>query len=105
MEANQPYIPQPTGDDKALAVICHLGFILPYGGILVPLIIWLIKRNESEYIDLHGKEALNFQLTVLILSVISGILVLLVVGLFLLIAIAIGAFIMSIIGAVQAGSG
>ena len=49
---------------------CHLsalaGLVVPFGNILGPLLIWQIKKSEVPSVDLHGKAALNFQLTVLI---------------------------------------
>lgn len=49
---------------------CHLsalaGLVIPFGSIIGPLIIWLIKKNELPSVDVHGKAALNFQLTVAI---------------------------------------
>src|SRR6516162_2610753 len=57
-------------DERMMAMFCHLGGIL--GGFLVPLIIWMIKKEESRYIDYHGKEALNFQITMLIGHVIGA---------------------------------
>ena len=46
------------------AMLCHLstfsGWFIPFGNILGPLIIWLMKREESPFIDAHGKEALNW---------------------------------------------
>jgi uncharacterized Tic20 family protein len=51
-------------DDRMLAMFCHLGGV--FGGFILPLIIWLVKKEESSYIDHHGREALNFQLTMLI---------------------------------------
>jgi uncharacterized protein len=57
-----------TPDDRSMAFICHLvGGIL---GPLIPLIVWLIKKDQSKFVDDQGKEALNFQLTVLIAHVI-----------------------------------
>jgi hypothetical protein len=53
-----------NSDDRMLAMFCHLGGVL--GGFLLPLIIWLVKKDESSYIDHHGKESLNFQLTMMI---------------------------------------
>src|SRR5438105_972285 len=47
-------------DERMMAMFCHLGGIL--GGFILPLVIWLIKKDESRYIDYHGKEALNFQI-------------------------------------------
>jgi len=46
-----------------LAGVLGMLFIPPVGNILAVLVVWLIKRNESEFLDLNGKEALNFQIT------------------------------------------
>jgi uncharacterized protein len=57
-----------TPDDRTMAFICHLvGGIL---GFLIPLIVWLIKKDQSKFVDDQGKEALNFQLTLLIAHLI-----------------------------------
>ena len=69
--------------------MCHLsalaGFVIPGAGhILGPLIVWLVKRGESAEIDAHGKEALNFQISMLIYNVVAGILCLIVIGFVLL---------------------
>ena len=51
-------------------MLCHLsalaGFIIPFGNILGPLIVWQIKKSEFPSVDVHGKAALNFQITVTI---------------------------------------
>jgi hypothetical protein len=56
-------------------MLCHLsalaGCIIPLGSILGPLIIWQIKKNEIPSVEVHGKAALNFQITVL-LALIAG---------------------------------
>ena len=49
-------------------MLCHLsalaGFVIPFGHILGPLIIWQLKKNEFPSVDIHGKTALNFQITI-----------------------------------------
>jgi len=62
-------------EEKWLAFACHVGgaigaVLLPNLGFLVPLILWLAKRQQSAYVDRHGKEALNFQLNMLILALL-----------------------------------
>ena len=62
----------PSKEQRTLAMLCHLlGALM---GFVVPLIIWLIKKDEMPFINDQGKEALNFQLTVLIAFVAVGIL-------------------------------
>lgn len=53
-----------TPEDRTMAMLCHLLAI--FTGFIAPLIIWLIKKDQSKFVDAHGKEALNFQITLLI---------------------------------------
>jgi uncharacterized Tic20 family protein len=53
-----------TQDDRQMALLAHLGGILL--GFVAPLVVWLIKKDQSRFVDDQGKEALNFQLTLLI---------------------------------------
>ncbi|MFZ7944345.1 MULTISPECIES: DUF4870 domain-containing protein [Bacillaceae] len=73
--------------------------------ILAPLIIWLIKKDESTFIDYHGKEYFNFFISYLVYSVVAGILTLVIIGIFLLWALGVAALIFSIIAAVRAYEG
>ena len=81
-------LPEPN-TTRTWTVASHasslLGFFIPAGGhILPPLIVWLMKRAESVEIDAHGKESLNFQFSMLIYSIIAGILMLVLIGFVLL---------------------
>src|SRR5881398_3990046 len=76
---------------RTWTVLCHASalaglFFHFLGHLFGPLIVWLVKRGDSPEIDAHGKESVNFQLTMLIYSVISGILCLVLIG-FVLLAI------------------
>lgn len=63
---------EPTGDDRNLAVVAHLlGILISFLG---PLIIFLIKK-DSAYVNNQAKEALNFQITVVLAQIVAGILV------------------------------
>jgi len=57
-------------------MLCHLsalaGFVIPFGHILGPLIVWQIKKNEFPSVDIHGKASLNFQITVTIAVFVGG---------------------------------
>lgn len=58
----------PTSDEKTLAILSHiLTLVAP---ILAPLIIYLVKKNESRFVEWHAKESLNFQITVAIIVII-----------------------------------
>ena len=59
----------PSTHDKSLAMLCHLlafaGYVVPVAGnLLGPLVMWLTQREKSAFADYHGKESLNFQITV-----------------------------------------
>lgn len=66
-----------TPNIRTWAMLCHLislsGFIVPLGNILGPLFVWLFRRKRSPFIDTHGKEALNFQISIAIYSSVSGV--------------------------------
>jgi uncharacterized Tic20 family protein len=99
-----PSSPLPDSDSKAWAVAAHL---LPWIGIgfLGPLIIWLIKRDEDPFVEEHAREALNFQISLLIYMVVSAILIIVFIGIFLIRGFAILGFVVMIIGAVTAANG
>jgi hypothetical protein len=56
--------PPPSKEDKTMAMLAHLLTILT--GFIGPLVIWLIGKDKSPFVDDQGKESLNFQITVLI---------------------------------------
>lgn len=81
------------------------GFVIPLGNIIVPLILWQIKKDEDIYIDQHGKEVINWQISLLLYSIISLILSLFFIGLLFLIILAFVYVVFAIIGAVKAKDG
>jgi uncharacterized Tic20 family protein len=66
-----------TKNQKTLATITHLSafskYFFPFGNFIVPLILWLSNKNESEFIDHNGKQVLNFQISILLYSLTLGI--------------------------------
>lgn len=100
----------PTKDERMWAMFCHLGgfaiFIIPFvGHILIPLLIWILKKDESAFIDDQGKEALNFQISITIYGFIGGILIFVLIGIPVLIVLGIFSLIMVIIAAISAYDG
>jgi hypothetical protein len=82
------------------------GILIPVGGhILGPLVVWLAKRAESPEIDAHGKEALNFQISMLIYNLVAGVLCLVLIGFVLLGVLYLLNIIFVIIAALKAGEG
>ena len=99
-----------AGNVRTWCVMCHLsalaGFVIPGAGhILGPLIVWLVKRGESAEIDAHGKEALNFQISMLIYNVVAGILCLIVIGFVLLAVLHVLNVVFVIIASLRASEG
>lgn len=96
-------------DARNWGMICHLagfaGFVIPFGHILGPLIVWAIKKDEHPFIDDQGKEAMNFQLSMTIYSIVAILLVFVVIGIFLLIALCVFVVIMIIIASIKANDG
>jgi uncharacterized Tic20 family protein len=93
----------PTSDERTMAMLAHLLAI--FVGWLAPLIIWLVKKDSSPFVDDQGKEALNFQITVFIALVISGALTFVVIGCFLAPAVAVANIIFCIIAGLAANKG
>ena len=78
---------------------------LPFGNILCPLVIWLIKRNEIPFVDEQGKESLNFQISMTIYALVAALLMLVIIGFFLLIGLAVFSTVMVIIASIKANDG
>jgi uncharacterized Tic20 family protein len=61
---------------KNIATFIHLStfsrFIIPLGNFIGPIILWIANKEKSEFIDTHGKQAINFQLSVLLYTIILG---------------------------------
>ena len=92
-----------TSDQRTYALFMHLGSL--FVGFLVPLIMWLIKKEESPFIDDHGKQLMNWNISLIIYFVGSIMLILVVIGIFLLPILIILHIIFSIMGAVAANRG
>ena len=94
--------PAPTSDDRTMGMLCHLLGII---GFIGPLIIWLVKKDTSPFVNDQGKEALNFHLTLLI-GILVGIATSCIgIGLFILPAVWICGVVFSILGAMKANQG
>jgi uncharacterized Tic20 family protein len=103
----------PTSTSASMRTWCILahatalvGFLVPVAGHIVgPLIVWLAKRQDSPEIDAHGKESMNFQISMLIWNVIAGILCLVLIGIPILILLHILNIIFVIVASIQASEG
>jgi uncharacterized Tic20 family protein len=99
-----PYLgPSPDKDSKTMALLAHL--LGSFTGFLGPLIIWLLKKDTSPFVDDQAKEALNFQLTILIGYVICGFLTHMCIGFILFPILFLVNLFLAIIATTKANSG
>jgi uncharacterized protein len=98
--AGPPNIPS-TPEERQMALFAHLGGIM---GFMIPLIIWILKKDESEFVDDQGKEALNFHLTLMIGHLIGGVSICFTFGLLNLVCWVLGV-VFGIIGGMAANKG
>lgn len=99
----------PTQQERTLAMLCHVGGLIgsfaPPANIIAPLVIWLLKKDQSAFINEHGKEAINFQITVSICAVISFILMIVLIGILLLAVLGVAILVLGIVAGVKAYEG
>lgn len=100
---SDPVAQGTSNDDRNLAMLAHLLGIV--SGFVGALIIWLIKKDQSAFVDEQGKEALNFQITVMIAFVGSWILMFVLIGMLLMPLILIGNLVFCILAAVAVSKG
>lgn len=114
MEEN-PYVP-PQGESAAvtknentLGILCHLlafaGLAFPFGNVLGPLVLWLVKRGESPYLDAVGKEVVNFNISWSIYAVIAAFSIFALIGVLLLPLVGLAWLIFVIMAAIKASEG
>ena len=100
---------QQTRDERMWGMFCHLsafaGYIIPFGSIIGPLIIWSLKKDEFTFVNEQGKEALNFQISMTIYFIISLFLIIIVIGIAMLVALGIFQLIMIVIASIKANNG
>jgi uncharacterized Tic20 family protein len=105
-----PPTPATSSDVRTWCVLCHaaalLGLFFHFlGHLLGPLIVWLVKRGESPEIDAHGKESLNFQISMLIYDAVAAILCVVLIGIPILIGLWVLNTVLVIIASIQASEG
>lgn len=97
-------------EERTWGMLSHLlslsGFIgIPFGNILAPLIIWLVKKDQSQFVADQAKESLNFQISLTIYAIVSGILIFVLIGFLLLAVVIIGGVVLTIIATIKANEG
>ena len=98
-----------TENEKNWAMLCHLsafaGFVFPIGGIIGPLIFWLTKRDESYWVNINGRNSLNFNMSMLLYIVLAIPLCFIIVGIPIVFFFGTLKIICTIISSVRAGKG
>ena len=105
-------------DERTWGMLSHLSalvgyFVVPFGSIIAPLVIWLVKKDQSQFVGDQAKESLNFQISLLIYAIVGTviglILMLVIVGFFILIALwaalYIGGIVLTLVAAIKANEG
>ncbi|MCA1058483.1 DUF4870 domain-containing protein [Rossellomorea aquimaris] len=93
----------PTKDERMMAALIYiLSFFTVFIG---PLVIWLIKKDESEFVDFHGKEYFNFLISYAVYGLVSSILMVVLIGFILAPLVGVLALVFTILGAVKAYEG
>lgn len=92
--------PEATSSDRKKAIAAHLLGLSSFVGVpVVPtLVLWLITKDDSEFAADHGKEATNFQISILLYAIVGGLLSVVVIG----IPIVIGVVVLKIVGMIMA---
>ncbi|MCH2198002.1 MAG: DUF4870 domain-containing protein [Flavobacteriales bacterium] len=103
MESLDQIVEPPSQDEKTVALLAHIGTLL--GTWIVPLVIWLVKKDESDFIARHAKESLNFQISMVIYSVVCFVLWFIFIGILLWFALIVVALVFVILATVAASNG
>ena len=105
-----PGVLEPDKQARTFGMLCHLlaltGFIgIPFGNIIGPLVMWLMKKDDFAFVNDQGKEALNFQITMMIAGIVAALTVFIVIGFILLPAVLIVNLVFVIIATLKANEG
>jgi uncharacterized Tic20 family protein len=93
----------PTSDEKTMAILSHILCIV--AGFIAPLIIYLVKKDESPYVRAHARESLNFQLTMVLAYFVSAILIFVLIGILLIWVLIIANLVLIVIATIRASEG
>ncbi len=105
MTIDPPVVQAPVAtSDKALMILCHVSALIGVG-LVLPFIVWLVKKNDPDPVAAHAKETLNFHLSYLLYALLCVPLMLIAIGVPLAFAVGIAAFVLAIVGAVKASDG
>jgi uncharacterized Tic20 family protein len=93
----------PQSEERLLAAAIYV--ISFFTAFIGPLAIWLLKKDDSSYIDYHGREYMNFFISYTVYTLVSAILIIVLIGAFMLWILGIAAAVFTIVGAIKAYEG
>lgn len=96
-------------DARLWGMLAHLagliGFIIPFGNLIGPLIVWQVKKDQMPFVDDQGKESLNFQITISLAALVCMVLMLVLIGFVLLPLVGLVALVLMVIAGIKANGG
>ena len=98
----QPLVP-PTSDEKTMAMLSHILTLV--AGFIPPLVIWLVKKDESKFVGENAKESLNFMITLIIGYIIAIVTMIIGIGFILVFVLWIGQLILVIMATIKTNDG
>jgi uncharacterized Tic20 family protein len=99
-----PILAQPSGTEKIWSMLSHLSALIGLG-ILLPLVVYLAMRHDSEFVAQNAKEALNFHISIYIYAICCIPLALVIIGIPLLMLLGLVSLILAIVATVKASDG
>lgn len=98
-----------TPDEKQMGLFLHLSqllnLILPFGGVIAPIVLWQMKKDQMPALDAHGKMVVNWLISSLIYWVVSGVLAIVLIGFLGMLALVIMGIVFPIMGGIKANNG
>lgn len=98
-----------TAQSKTWAMASHMSAYVVFLGIPLPLVgplvMWLLKRDDDPFVEHHAREALNFNISIMLYTFVAGVLVLAVVGIVLLPIVLVAWFVLTIVAGIRASNG
>ncbi|HEX8638007.1 MAG TPA: DUF4870 domain-containing protein [Pyrinomonadaceae bacterium] len=105
----QPPTSLQTVEQKQMGMFLHLSqllnFVVPFGGVVAPILIWQFKKDEIPALDAHGKMAVNWIISAAIYGAVSAVLCIVLIGFLGLAALFIMGIVFPIIGGIKANKG
>ena len=105
----QPQMSLQTSEQKQMGMFLHLSqlanLLIPLAGVILPIVLWQMKKDEMPALDAHGKMVVNWLISSLIYWVVSGVLSIVLIGFLGMLALVVMGIVFPIIGGIKANNG